>query len=99
MSHRLRGVIVGVGAATAVAFFILATVFPAMGQAQGAYKAPRTADGKPDLNGVWDRPYVPDMSRDAGAAQNLSLGLPAHAPQEAGVFPYAPADADRRQSA
>jgi len=26
---------------------------------------PRMTNGKPDLNGVWQRPYVPDMSRDA----------------------------------
>jgi len=28
-------------------------VVPTVGQAQ-AYKAPRTADGKPDLNGIWE---------------------------------------------
>ena len=26
---------------------------------------PRLPNGKPDLNGVWQRPYVPDMSRNA----------------------------------
>jgi hypothetical protein len=30
---------------------------------------PRLPNGKPDLNGVWQRPYVPDMSRTAGSAQ------------------------------
>jgi hypothetical protein len=26
---------------------------------------PRMPNGQPDLNGVWERPYVPDMSRNA----------------------------------
>ena len=37
----------------------------------GGYKppegpAPTTPWGKPDLNGVWQRPYVPDVTSDRG---------------------------------
>src|SRR5262245_20981718 len=28
------------------------------------WPAPRMPDGKPDLQGVWQRPYTPDMSRN-----------------------------------
>ena len=39
-------------------------LWAAIGFAQNP-KLPRMQDGKPDLNGVWQRPYVPDMTKNA----------------------------------
>ena len=33
--------------------------------------APRLADGKADLNGVWQRPYVPDVTKNAPGQQGM----------------------------
>jgi hypothetical protein len=43
---------------------IVATLVLMLAAASGQ-SVPRLPDGKPDLNGVWQRPYVPDMSRNA----------------------------------
>ena len=63
-------------AAAALTVLIVAT--SAAGQSSGAKtpSIPRLPDGKPDFNGVWQRPYVPDMSRDGGADQKGAGALP-----------------------
>src|SRR5713101_6826852 len=46
-------------------------VIPTFGQT-GAL--PRLANEKPDLNGVWERPYVPDMTRSTANGSQKGPG-------------------------
>jgi hypothetical protein len=57
----------------------LALIGSAAGQTSGI---PRMPDGKPNLNGIWDHPYVPDVSKDGKDQKG------------AGELPFTPAGAD-----
>src|ERR1700730_7525716 len=104
MSNRLRGVIAGGGAATAVVIF-LATVRPTAGQAQSPYRAPRTTDGKPDLNGVWQALNTASWDIQDHAARSgplAVLGAAFSIPAGQGVvegneIPYQPWAARKKQ--
>jgi hypothetical protein len=74
------------------------------GQAQ-AYRAPRTADGKPDLNGIWQALSEADwdlQGHAAGQGPVSSLGAVFSVPPSVGVvdgndIPYLPAAAAKKK--
>lgn len=89
MGHRLRGL--------GLAFASLLVAIPAVGQA--AYKAPRTADGKPNINGIWQAINEANWDLVGHAARlGLSVEMGAWAAEpaslgfvEGGQIPYLPA--------
>src|SRR5262245_46131760 len=52
MRARVRDVLIATVAA-AIGAMLATTVLPVEGQTPATYRAPRLADGHPDLNGIW----------------------------------------------
>jgi hypothetical protein len=52
--------------AAPLAFLLSAVMALAQSPSAGSAEIPRLPDGRPDLNGVWQIPYTPDMSRQLG---------------------------------
>src|SRR6266516_804007 len=101
MRPRLKGLIIV--AATLAALLPLALT-PAAGQAN-AYKAPRTKDGKPNLNGVWQVNNEANWDISPHAASQgpvLALGAAYSVPPglgvvEGGPLPYKPEAAAKQK--
>jgi hypothetical protein len=103
MQNRLRGAIFA-SAKTALITTLLLGVMPTVGRAQ-AYKAPRTADGKPDLNGIWEALNTANwdiQDHAARAGPVVALGAAFSVPAGQGVvegddIPYLPAAAAKKK--
>jgi hypothetical protein len=95
--NKLRLFLLGVVA-------VAAMVAPASAQAQ-TYKAPRTADGKPNLNGIWQAMNTANWDLEghsAQAGQIVALGATGAEPPgigvvEGGEIPYLPAAAQKKK--
>ena len=103
MRNPLRGAIFS-SAAAAVIIALWLVVIPAAGQAQ-AYVAPRTPDGKPNLNGIWQTLNTANwdiQGHAARAGQVVALGAVGAVPAGLGVvegdeIPYLPAAAAKKK--
>jgi len=99
MSYFFRG---AMQANAAAAAFLLLAAYPAGGQ---SYKAPRTADGKPDLNGIWQAIGTAYWDIEGHAARPgpvVALGAVGAVPAglgvvEGGPIPYQPSAAAKKK--
>ena len=89
----------------AVVTVLLIPATPAIGQAP-AYKAPRIADGKPNLNGIWQAfneanwDIEPHAAAPAPLAQTGAIGAtpPGMGVVEGGAIPYQPAALEKKKA-
>jgi hypothetical protein len=103
MRNRLRGTNFATVAAASIIALQLA-VIPTASEAQ-AYKAPRTADGKANLNGIWQALNTANWDLQEHAArpgQVLAMGAIGAVPAGLGVvegdeIPYMPAAAAKKK--
>src|SRR5260370_719817 len=103
MQNRLRKAIFASAEAALMAALWVGAV-PTIGQAQ-TYKAPRTADGKPDLNGIWEALNTANWDIQDHAARMgpvVALGAAFSVPAGLGVvegneIPYLPEAAAKKK--
>ena len=80
----------------AVVALLVAAAGPAWAQGTAAYKAPRTVDGQPDLQGIWQAVNSANFNIQDHSA---SLGIPAgQAIVEGNDIPYGPLALAQRQA-
>src|SRR5262245_38307956 len=103
MQLGVRGVVIGLGVAAAAALVWMLGM-PVSGQAQ-TYRAPRTADGKPNFNGIWQAVNTANWDiQDHAARQGpvVALGAAFSIPGGLGVvegneIPYKPEALKQKQ--